>query len=155
MATKKPIKINHVLYYYEWLKIDKENKFENYMRLSSRATSLQSAIHNDGLPRARDLHAREKLLTRSGDALAAYYDADKKFWDYKDFLESSIDKLEHRYWLALSTKYIWNLNRPREQRINGIARQLSIRRADVPALVEEAKAALADELRKQGLPIEE
>lgn len=154
MATNKPIKINHVLYYCEWLKIDKENKFENYMRLSSRATSPQSAIHNDGLPRARDPHAREKLLTRAGDALAAYYDADKKYWNYKDFLESNIDKLQHKYWFALSTKYIWNLHRPREKRINGIARGLGIRRAEVPALVEEAKAALADLLRAQGMDIE-
>lgn len=154
MATKKPIKINHVLYYYEWLKIDKENKFENYMRLSSRATSPQSAIHNDGLPRARDPHAREKLLTRAGDALAAYYDADKKYWDYKKFLESNLDKLEWEHRIALYTKYMWNMHRPREQRINGIARTLSIRRADVPALVEEAKAALADLLRAQGVEIE-
>ena len=55
---------------------------------------------------------------------------------------------------ASRTKYIWNLHRPREQRINGIARGLGIRRAEVPALVEEAKAALADLLRAQGMDIE-
>lgn len=148
------MKINHVLYYYEWLKINKENKFEKYMKLSSMATSPRSSLQGDGMPRAMDPNSRERMLTEAGDALAAYYDADKKYWNYRDFLESNIQKLEFRYRIALFTKYMWNLHRPREQRINGIARELGIRRAEVPALVEEAKAALADLLRAQGIDIE-
>ena len=146
--------INHVLYYLEWLKIDKERKFEHYMRLTSRATSPQSALRYDGTPHARDPHARERLLTESGEALNAFLEADKKYWKYKSLLEANIDKLDFCSRTALYYKYIWNLDRPREQRINGIARSLGIKRVEVPAIVDEAKAQLADHLRACGAEIE-
>lgn len=148
------MKINYVLYYLEWLEIDKEKKFEYYMRMSSRTTSPQSALHNDGTPRARDPRTRERLLTESSDALGAYYDADAKYWRYKDFLETNLSKLDYKYRIALETKYIWNLHRPRDQRINGIARQLGIKRAEVPTLINEAKDRLRVVLQAQGIEIE-
>ena len=145
--------INHVLYYLEWLKIDKEQKYEAYMRINSRATSPQCALGTDGTPRARDPHARERLLTESAEALSAFLDADGKYWQYKDLLEANIKKLDPKYKIALFYKYIWNLDRPREKRINGIASTLGIRRAEVPALVNEAKEQLADHLRAYGAKI--
>lgn len=148
------MKINHVLYYLEWLKIDKERKYEKYMQLCSRTTSPQSALHNDDMPRSRDIHARERLLTESSDALTAYLEADKKYNDYLDFLESNFKKLEYRHRIALEIKYINNLDRPREKRGSGISRFLGIRRAEVPALIRAAKEQLKEVLRDQGLDIE-
>ena len=146
--------IDHVLYYLEWLKIDKERKYEAYMRIHSRATSPQCALGHDGMPHASDPHARERLLTECGDALNAYYDAVDSYWNYKALLEKNIDKLDYKYRIALYYKYIWNLDRGREYRINGIARSLSIKRVEVPAIVDEAKAKLADHLRAHGAKIE-
>lgn len=154
MATKKPIKINHVLYYYEWLKIDQENKYNEYMKLSSRARDPQSSLHGDGLPRAKDPQARERLIIESSDALKAYYAAERRYWNYERFLEKNINQLTYSYSVALCLKYIWNLDRPHDQRINGIASRLGIRRKEVPAIVREAKEALADILRAQGMEIE-
>lgn len=146
--------IDHVLYYLEWLKLDKERKYEECMRMNSRATSPQCALGHDGTPHAKDPHARERLLTECADALNAYYDADEKYWKYKSLLEANIDKLDFCSRTALYYKYIWNLDRPREQRINGIARSLGIKRVEVPAIVDEAKAQLADHLRAHGAEIE-
>lgn len=146
--------INHVLYYLEWLQIDKELKFKKYLQLCRLATSPQSSLHNDGLPRARDPHARERMLTESSEALKAYYAAANKYDSYRDFLESNFSKLDFSYRVALETKYIWNLRRPREQRINGIARDLGMKRVEVPALVNAAKAQLREVLQSQGFDVE-
>lgn len=148
------MKINHVLYYLEWLKIDKERKYERYMQLCSRTTSPQSTLHNDDMPRSRDIHARERLLIESSEALNAYFDADKRYSYYLMFLESNFAKLEYRHKIALETVYITNLHRPREQRINGISRFLGIRRAEVPALIRAAKEQLKEVLRDQGIDVE-
>ena len=135
--------------------LEKERKYDYYMQLSSRMTSPQSSLHADGLPRANDPHAREKMLTESAAALEECYDIDRRYWNYRCYLENTFKKLEFRYYTALDFRYIENIRRPREKRINGIARNLGIKRSEVPALLAEAKKALAELLRAQGVPIEE
>ena len=146
--------INEYLWRLEWLQIKKERKYEYYMKLADRISSPQSSLHGDGTPRAKDYRCRDKMLTESSDALEAYYAADDEYWNYRSKLLSQLERLEYRCRVALDYKYIMNLERPHEQRNNGIASHLSIRKKEVPALLKEAKSQLREVLISEGYEIE-
>ena len=146
--------INEYLWRLEWLQIKKERKYEYYMKLADRISSPQSTLHGDGTPRAKDPQVRERMLTESSAALEAYYAADDEYFKYKWKLFSQLEQLEYRYRIALDFKYITNLSRPLEQRNNGIASHLRIRKKEVPALLKEAKSKLREVLISEGYEIE-
>lgn len=146
--------INQYLWYLEWLQIKRDRKYEEYMRMTERATSPQSSLHSDGTPRAKDVRSREKMLISSSSALEEYFDADTEHSDYMDKMTAALGKLEFRDRYVLETAYIFNLNKPRENRTSGIAKFLGVRKKDVPGLMKEAKEHLRELLISEGIEIE-
>lgn len=146
--------INQYLWYLEWLLIKKQQKEENYLLMAEKVSSPQSSLHSDGMPRAKDIRCRERMLTDCGTALEEYYAADQEFYEYRDMLQNQFDQLEYSERYALETAYINNLEKPMHCRKNGIAKFLGIRRAEVPELMKNAKAHLRELLISEGIEIE-
>lgn len=146
--------INQYLWYLEWLQIKRDKKYENYMRLAEKVVSPQSSLHNDGMPRSKDVRCEEKKLLKSSEALEAYYDADRDYWDYINRLRDQLQKLEYRDRIALETTYIYNLDKPMGKRTSDITKFLDIKKRDIPELMKEAKEHLRELLISEGIEIE-
>ena len=137
--------INQYLWYLEWLQIERDKKYENYMRLAEKVVSPQSS---------KDVRCEEKKLLKSSEALEAYYDADRDYWDYINGLRDQLQKLEYRDRIALETTYIYNLDKPMGKRTSGITKFLGIKKKDIPELMKEAKEHLRELLISEGIEIE-
>lgn len=147
--------INEYLWRLEWLRIDKERKFERYLRLHEQTVSPRSSLDIDGLPHRSQTNTRELQLIRSASALEKYYDADERFEIYRDEVLNNLSKLEHRYRITLEHVYVWSLDKAPEQRKNGLCRALCLRRKnEIPPIMREAKAALREVLIGQGIEVE-
>lgn len=147
--------VDEYLWRLEWLTIKRERKFERYMRLSSRASSVpSSADFKEVRTSSRNLHRNEDLILESANALEEYYAADDELTTFRRELLSNLDQLPFRERVALSFMYYYNLDREADERSVGICRAVSCRKKDVPEIISSAKQHLRELLLQQGTEVE-
>lgn len=147
--------IKQFLFRLEYLKERKERKYEKYMKLSARASSPRSSLDIDELPRnGSGQNTREKMLLESSEALSEYYKAWNEYEEFYTLFEECIKQLDFTERCIITTIYIDNMGRPREQRYNGIFQWTDLRRAQIPPREKEAEEHLIEILKAKGIEID-
>lgn len=131
-----------------------ERLYKKYCEIEEKATSPQTYNFGSGAPRGRNgNNTRENLLVELADASNEFNAAFEEYKNFRNRLQRNIYNL--LYWQGLIIEQVYIYNRNRDNDLYGVNELLfTDDRREILAKLDEAKAALAEILRAQGVEIE-
>lgn len=134
-----------------------ERLYKKLLAEETRVTSPRDPLNlGDGLPGGRsNENTQETKLLNYIDASRAYSDAMKRYTETRDNIDSAINNLLYWQGRLIYQVYIYNVAIEADDNLKDAGDILRTKnRREILAKLAEAKAALADQLRAQGVEIE-
>lgn len=149
--------INEYLNQPRTLKARRDKALENLKVLETRMLSPHDPLNlGDGTPRSRSgENTHETHLIEYIDAGKEFKESNRLYMETRDNLEAAINYLLYWQGRLIYQVYIYNVIIEAADDLNGADEILKTKsQREILAKLTEAKAALADQLRAQGVEIE-